>query len=153
MRRTDVLKLAALAPCAPLILGSRSAPALSPRAAAWLRRRVRPTDAAWPSKQSWQSLNQAVGGNLLEVQPLVAPCVHESGSAACADVMQHLRNPFFLGDQPAGTQVSGWLDAWTPAPSVLCDQGPHQRRYRCRCQFRTRSGPKWSRSGSRSWIG
>ncbi|HET7757244.1 MAG TPA: FAD-binding oxidoreductase, partial [Steroidobacteraceae bacterium] len=26
--------------------------------------------------------------------------------------------PFYIGDQPAGTQVSGWLDAWTPAPSV-----------------------------------
>jgi FAD/FMN-containing dehydrogenase len=29
-----------------------------------------------------------------------------------------LRNPFFIGDQPGGTQVSGWLDAWTPAPSA-----------------------------------
>ena len=25
---------------------------------------------------------------------------------------------FFLGDQPAGTQVSGWYRAWTPAPSA-----------------------------------
>ena len=23
-----------------------------------------------------------------------------------------------MGDQPGGTQVSGWLDAWTPAPSA-----------------------------------
>jgi hypothetical protein len=26
--------------------------------------------------------------------------------------------PFWIGDQPSGTQVSGWLDAWTPAPSA-----------------------------------
>lgn len=32
--------------------------------------------------------------------------------------MKELHNPFFLGDQPGGTQVSGWLDAWTPAPSI-----------------------------------
>ena len=29
-----------------------------------------------------------------------------------------MRNPFYLGDQPAGTEISGWLDAWMPAPSV-----------------------------------
>jgi FAD/FMN-containing dehydrogenase len=32
--------------------------------------------------------------------------------------MKNSRNPFYLGDHPAGTQVSGWLDAWTPAPSA-----------------------------------
>ena len=32
--------------------------------------------------------------------------------------MKNLRNPFYVGDQVAGTQVSGWLDAWTPAPSA-----------------------------------
>ena len=34
------------------------------------------------------------------------------------DALANIRNPFFLGDQPGGTQVSGWLDAWTPAPSA-----------------------------------
>jgi hypothetical protein len=32
--------------------------------------------------------------------------------------MQNMHNPFYLGDQPSGTQVSGWLDAWTPAASA-----------------------------------
>jgi FAD/FMN-containing dehydrogenase len=32
--------------------------------------------------------------------------------------MKNLRNPFYLGDHVAGTQVSGWLDAWKPAPSA-----------------------------------
>jgi FAD/FMN-containing dehydrogenase len=59
-----------------------------------------------------------VGGNLMPVPPLLAGCAGPSENAGCADLLQHLRNPFYLGDQPAGTQVSGWLDAWTPAPSV-----------------------------------
>ena len=33
-------------------------------------------------------------------------------------MLQNIRNPFYIGDQAGGTQVSGWLDAWTPAPSV-----------------------------------
>jgi FAD/FMN-containing dehydrogenase len=116
MRRRDLLKMTALAPCAPFIL---AAPATSPRSApAARRRRVRPTDEAWPRKESWQRLNDAVGGNLIRVQPLFAPCADPSAGARCAQVLQYLRNPFYLGDQPAGTQVSGWLDAWTPAPSV-----------------------------------
>jgi FAD/FMN-containing dehydrogenase len=118
MQRRDLLKMAAMAPCAPLVLRSLSVQGASLSAAALSPRRVRPTDAAWPSEARWQSLNEAVGGNLIPVQPLFAPCTQDAASAGCADVMQHLRNPFYLGDQPAGTQVSGWLDAWTPAPSV-----------------------------------
>jgi FAD/FMN-containing dehydrogenase len=116
MRRREILKLATLAPCAPLILGG-CATSLTYTAAS-PRRRVRPTDAAWPNMENWQRLNEAVGGNLVPVQPLFAPCASLSGSAGCIDVSEHLSNPFYLGDQPAGTQVSGWLDAWTPAPSV-----------------------------------
>jgi FAD/FMN-containing dehydrogenase len=33
-------------------------------------------------------------------------------------VLKNIRNPIYIGDQPAGTEVSGWLDAWTPAPSA-----------------------------------
>ncbi|SRR5579885_131347 len=80
--------------------------------------RVRPGDAAWPSAAEWQRLSQAVGGNLMEVRPLFAACAADSKSAACADMLRNMRNPFYIGDQPGGTQVSGWLDAWQPQPSV-----------------------------------
>ena len=116
MRRRDLLKMTALAPCVPLILGARTASSTNTTAAS--RRRVRPTDAAWPGEASWQSLNAAIGSSLMPVLPLLAGCAGPSESAGCADLLQQLRNPFYLGDQPAGTQVSGWLDAWTPAPSV-----------------------------------
>ena len=115
MRRRDLLKITALAPCASLMLAGC---AVSRRDIdATPRRRVRPTDDTWPSDESWRRLNDAVGGNLIPVQPLFA-CALPSESADCADVSAHLSNPFYLGDQPAGTQVSGWLGAWTPAPSV-----------------------------------
>ena len=116
MRRRDLLKMTALAPCVPLILGARTASSTNTAAAS--RRRVRPTDAAWPGEAGWRSLNAAVGGNLMPVPSLLGGCAGKSEGAGCADRLQHLRNPFYLGDQPAGTQVSGWLDAWTPAPSV-----------------------------------
>ena len=81
-------------------------------------RRVRPGDPAWPSAAEWEKLKRAVGGNLLEVHSLFAPCESTPDGAACQDIYKNIRNPFYIGDQPAGTQVSGWLDAWTPAPSV-----------------------------------
>ncbi|HEY8053862.1 MAG TPA: FAD-dependent oxidoreductase, partial [Steroidobacteraceae bacterium] len=81
-------------------------------------RRVRPADPAWPTAVQWQQLNEAVGGKLIKVEPLFSACASESGGTACKDVLANIKNPFFIGDQPAGTEVSGWLDAWTPAPSA-----------------------------------
>ena len=83
-----------------------------------LTHRVRPTDPQWPSADSWAKLKTAVGGNLIEPQPLFAACQKDASGAACADLQRNIRNPFYIGDQPAGTEVSGWLDAWTPAPSA-----------------------------------
>jgi FAD/FMN-containing dehydrogenase len=81
-------------------------------------RRVRPSDPDWPDEAAWRSLREAVGGNLLAVQPLFSACAAGADSAACRELLANLRNPFYLSDQPAGTEVSGWLDAWTPAASV-----------------------------------
>jgi len=30
-----------------------------------------------------------------------------------------MKNPYFLGDQPGATQISGWQDAWISAPSAF----------------------------------
>src|SRR5579862_8577341 len=95
------------------------APANAARAQARKRlARVRPADPLWPSAERWQQLRDAVGGNLIPVQALFAPCETDPKGAACLDTLKNIRNPYWIGDQPAGTQVSGWLDAWTPAPSV-----------------------------------
>ena len=81
-------------------------------------RRVRPADPAWPSTANWDKLKQDVGGNLIKVQPLLATCATDPKGVECLEVLSNAGNPFYLGDQPAGTQVSGWLDAWTPTASA-----------------------------------
>jgi len=81
-------------------------------------RRVRPSDASWPGVASWAKLRETVGGNLIEVRALFESCVTEPDGAVCRDATQYVKNPYWLGDQAAGTQLSGLLDGWTPAPSA-----------------------------------
>src|ERR1700753_2638034 len=81
-------------------------------------RRVRPGDPAWPGADRWEKLRAAVDGNLLEVTPLFGTCARSATNVSCEEARQGLRNPFYLGDQPGGTQVSGYLNAWQPAASV-----------------------------------
>src|SRR5260221_3867634 len=83
------------------------------------RRRRRPNDPDWPNAKQWQRLNVAVRGNLVPVQPLLDPCTVRPASAACVAVTKNIHNPFYLGEQVAGTQVSGWLDAWSPSASAF----------------------------------
>jgi FAD/FMN-containing dehydrogenase len=80
--------------------------------------RIRPTDSAWPSEADWDELKQQVGGRLLRPTSMLVACETASASAACLDLVKNLGNPYYIGDQPSGTQVSGWLDAWAPAPSA-----------------------------------
>jgi FAD/FMN-containing dehydrogenase len=80
-------------------------------------RRVRPSDPAWPSAADWAKLKEDVGGRLIKVQPLLAGCV-DARSASCQELLKELKNPYYVGDQPAGTQTVGWLDGWISAPSV-----------------------------------
>jgi FAD/FMN-containing dehydrogenase len=114
LRRSLLKGLAASVALAPM-LGTQL-PAWA--GAARTLRRVRPSDAAWPGAASWKKLKDAVGGNLVQVHSLFEACEKDSKGADCKDVLQNIRNPFYVGDQPGGTQVSGWLDAWTPAPSA-----------------------------------
>ena len=112
MQRRNLLKLGAALPLVLSRPAQLAARVMSPFT------RVRPGDRYWPGAAQWAELRARVGGNLLEPHALFAPCVADAAGAACAEVRQNLRNPFYLGEQPAGTQVSGWLDAWTPAASV-----------------------------------
>lgn len=113
MLRRNVLKLLG-ASVASLPLDWRLARA-APRP---ITGRVRPGEPGWPSEAEWETLRHSVGGNLVKVAPLFAPCTPDPSDVACAELRKNLRNPFFLGDQPGGTQVSGWYRAWTPAPSA-----------------------------------
>jgi FAD/FMN-containing dehydrogenase len=81
-------------------------------------RRVRPSDPAWPDAASWAKLRETVEGNLIEVRAMFESCAAEPDGAVCREATQYIKNPYWIGDQVAGTQVSGLLDGWTPAPSA-----------------------------------
>lgn len=80
--------------------------------------RVRPGDALWPSPKKWQRLAKAVNGNLIKLESPLEACKTSSGTAACEEVFKNLKNPYYLGDTPALTQTSGYLNAWQSRPSV-----------------------------------
>ena len=80
--------------------------------------RVRPQDAQWPNAADWDRLKQRVGGRLINVESPLAGCMGDPGDAACQAAIKDLSNPYFIQDHPGATQSSGWVDAWTSAPSV-----------------------------------
>lgn len=86
----------ALSGCASLPGGARPA-------------RVRPGDPEWPSDEAWASLKSQVGGRL---EPVRAP------SLTLDEARTLLANPIYVGDQAGLTESSGYLDAWTSAPSA-----------------------------------
>ena len=89
-------------------------PFASPVRAAEPWRRVRPSDAAWPAAEEWARLGAAVNGHLIKLGSPFKACADSS----CEELLAQMKNPFFVGDQPALTQTSGWLDAWASQPSA-----------------------------------
>jgi FAD/FMN-containing dehydrogenase len=54
---------------------------------------------------------------LIKVESPLDVCRADPNGEACAELFRNLKNPYFIGDHPALTQTSGWLDAWTSSPS------------------------------------
>jgi hypothetical protein len=100
---------------APSILASARAQQAAPRPAS----RVRPGDPGWPSSASWERLNRDVGGRLIEVRSPFGVCRGDPVSLACDDLFTGLKNPYYIGDDVALTQTTGWVDAWTAQPSIF----------------------------------
>lgn len=115
MDRRDFLKAAAAVPLLPLAC-TRGAPPSSGDASA-ASRWVRPGDSDWPSPEAWEALDRQVHGRLIEVESPLDVCRADPHGEACAARFGNLKNPYFIGDDPALTQTSGWLDAWTSSPS------------------------------------
>jgi FAD/FMN-containing dehydrogenase len=93
-------------------------PPASPATKRRLLRRVRPGDPDWPSDADWRRLRADVGGALTVPTDLWADCRSAADVDRCRRSFGERRNPYFLGDQAAGTQVYGYLDGWQTAPSV-----------------------------------
>ncbi|HSS87348.1 MAG TPA: FAD-dependent oxidoreductase [Reyranella sp.] len=81
-------------------------------------RRSRPGDPSWPSAAQWAELDAKVGGQLVQVRSPLEACRGAPESAECAAVFRGLKNPWYIGDNVALSQTSGWVDAWTSAPSA-----------------------------------
>lgn len=81
-------------------------------------KRVRPKDALWPSREKWEQLNKVVNGNLIKVESPLAACKTALDNNACEELFRNLKNPYYISDNPALTQTSGWVDAWRSEPSV-----------------------------------
>ncbi|MGN2248808.1 FAD-dependent oxidoreductase [Frateuria sp. GZRe14] len=113
MKRRELLKAALALPLLPALL--RNAQALPAALAGAVRARLRPGQPGWPAPAEWEALKRAVGGRLLKP---VSPFAGGPGTAAYAEAVRQLKNPFALGDDPALTQTSGWADAWTSRPSA-----------------------------------
>jgi FAD/FMN-containing dehydrogenase len=115
MDRRLFLKGAAAIPLRSLLRGRASLDATTTRLPV---RRVRPSDPSWPNAASWERLNARVEGNLIQPQSLLAACESKPSGATCLDALKNLTNPYYIADQSGGTLVSGWMDAWAPAPSA-----------------------------------
>ncbi|MBC7988864.1 MAG: FAD-binding oxidoreductase [Luteimonas sp.] len=119
MKRRDLLKAALAIPFSAAVLPGALTPAWAgSMPTAHLRSRVRPGDPAWPAAARWDTLKRNVGGRLLKLESPFANCGTTPTGAPCSEALKQLKNPFFIGDQPALTQTSGWADAWTSQPSV-----------------------------------
>jgi FAD/FMN-containing dehydrogenase len=81
-------------------------------------KRSRPADTSWPTAAQWEALNTQTGGQLVRVRSPLEACRAEPAGADCAAVFRGLKNPWYIGDNVALTQTSGWVDAWTSTPSV-----------------------------------
>ena len=116
MNRRDLLKAALAVPLVSLLLSPTGNLLAGTRTKVRrLLSRIRPGDPAWPNPATWAALKRQVGGRLLQLQSPFAP---DAPAAARAEALKQLENPFYIGDQPALTQTSGWADAWISRPSV-----------------------------------
>jgi len=118
MNRRHFLKSAAAIPFLQVGCSHVSTDSGKNVAASLPARRVRPGDPGWPSAANWERLKREVGGRLIEVKSPLAACRAAPASAECEEFFRKLKNPYYIGDHPALTQTSGWVDAWTSSPSV-----------------------------------
>jgi hypothetical protein len=150
MKRRQLLRGAAALP----FLSGGFAAVLGATAPEPARRRLRRSDSAWPSATDWARLKQDVGGNLLEVHELFGSCRAQPSARDCLDALKNIRNPYWIGDQPAGTEVSGWLDAWTPAPSVYAIKARHAQDVAAGVNFARHNNLRLViKGGSHSYLG
>ena len=63
-------------------------------------------------------MNRNTKGRLVRPQSPFSACAGAPDSESCREALAGLKNPFYLGDQVALTQTSGWAGAWRSQPSA-----------------------------------
>lgn len=81
-------------------------------------RRRRPVDPLWPSSAAWRKLASRIRGRLVPLHSPFDACRQSPSGSACTDLFKNVRNPYYIGGNPALTQTLGWVDAWTSRTSV-----------------------------------
>src|SRR5438067_5441654 len=93
-----------------------SRPAAQPEPAPQCR--CAPDKPCWPTPDDWQKFGASLRGKLEQPRSPLAPCRTDAAGEACATAIRNSTNPFFLQDQPGGTESTGWLGGWTVASSA-----------------------------------
>lgn len=75
-----------------------------------------PAGGAWTRGPAFAALQKTLGPRLLAIESPLEACARESGRGAAA-LFARLKNPYFIGDDPALTQTLGWTGAWTSRAS------------------------------------
>ena len=112
MKRRQLIKYAGAGSLAVLgATGAGAQTALTPFT------RARPGEAGWPSEAKWQELGAKVGSQLTRVTSPLDAC-KGADNAACDAVFKGFKNPYFIRDNVALTQTTGWAEVWASKPSV-----------------------------------
>lgn len=69
-----------------------------------------------PGRVDWNALRARLGPRLLKVDSPLEGCARSGGKGADT-LFAQLKNPYYLGDEPALTQTLGWIDGWTSQAS------------------------------------
>jgi FAD/FMN-containing dehydrogenase len=109
MKRRALMKLVGGLPVISTAFAQTTKPAF---------RRNRPGDAGWPSKAEWEALGKRIPGHLSPVDSPLAVCTSSPRGTDCGAVFKELKNPYYIRDNVALTQTSGWTGAWVSSPSV-----------------------------------
>ncbi|CAN5193063.1 FAD-binding protein [soil metagenome] len=116
--------------------------------------RVRPGAPGWPDAKAWAALNRQVEGRLVEIQSPLVRAIVEPNSEATRALFAALRNPYFIGDDPALTQSLGLVDGWTSRPSAYAVAAGNARDFAAAVDFaRTRRVRLVVKGGGHSYHG
>ncbi len=83
-----------------------------------IKNKVRPNNPEWPSTAQWENLRKALKGQLTVLNSPLGKCNTNSTGTLCKELFKKLKNPFYISSEPALTQTSGWLHAWSSIPSI-----------------------------------